>query len=426
MSDNLKSIITCDLDGKIETFSEGAQDLFGYTSEEVIGKIRVSDFSEGQVVLGHVVNWLKESVEKGEWVGNTVFLAKDKTEIPCEIKITPTKDKDGNHIGYCGVTKPLSNANPDEVRPKISLMTKIFTWMVIMRLPFLSATFVPIFAGAAVASMLGYAISWSWLGLTLLGGSLLHIGTNTSNDYFDHKSGTDELNYNYSNVGLNGGSRSIQMGLISPKGMLTVAIITFALSAIVGIPLIQKAGLPILWLGLIGFLSGLFYTAPPFRFSSRSGLGELFIGLNFGPLMVAGSALVQTGVLLPEAFLVGIPIGFLIAAVVYVNEFPDHNSDKATGKNTLIVVFGPEKARAGYVALVLGAFVSIIILAINGTIPILALSSLLAAYFGIRAIQTLYKYYNDRLLQPANWGTIIMHNVTGALLCIGMWFGNTL
>ena len=426
MSDKIKSIITCDLDGKIETFSEGAQDLFGYTSEDVIGKIRVSDFSEGQVVLGHVVNWLKESVEKGEWVGNTVFLAKDKTEIPCEIKITPTKDNNGNHIGYCGVTTPLKDKNPDEVRPKISLMTKIFTWMVIMRLPFLSATFVPIFAGAAVASMLGFSISWGWLGLTLLGGSLLHIGTNTSNDYFDHKSGTDELNYNYSNVGLNGGSRSIQMGLITPKGMLKVAIITFALSAIVGIPLIQKAGMSILWLGLIGFLSGLFYTAPPFRFSSRSGLGELIIGLNFGPLMVAGSALVQTGILLPEAFLVGIPIGLLVAAIVYVNEFPDHNSDKATGKNTLIVVFGPEKARAGYVALVLSAFLSIIILAINGTIPILALTSLLAAYFGIRAIQTLYKYYNNRLLQPANWGTIIMHNVAGALLCIGMWFGNTL
>ena len=426
MSDNLKSVITCDLDGKIETFSKGAQLLFGYTSEEVIGKIRVSDFSEGQVVLGHVVNWLKESVVKGEYKGNTVFLAKDRSEIPCEIKITPTKDNKGNHIGYCGITVPLKDKSPDEVRPKINLMTKIFTWMVIMRLPFLSATFVPIFAGAAVAAMLGYTVSWSWLGLTLLGGSLLHIGTNTSNDYFDHKSGTDEINYNYSNVGLNGGSRSIQMGLITPKGMLTVAIITFTLSAIVGIPLIQKAGLSILWLGLIGFFSGLFYTAPPFRFSSRKGFGELIIGLNFGPLMVAGSALVQTGVLLQEAFLVGIPLGLLVAAIVYVNEFPDHNSDKSTGKNTLIVVFGPEKARAGYVALVLGAFLSIIILALNGVIPILALSSLTAVYFGIRAIQTLYKYYNDRLLQPANWGTIIMHNLTGALLCIGMWFGSSL
>ena len=41
MSKNLKSVITCDLDGKIETFSEGAQQLFGYTEEEIIGKEHV-------------------------------------------------------------------------------------------------------------------------------------------------------------------------------------------------------------------------------------------------------------------------------------------------------------------------------------------------------------------------------------------------
>ena len=423
MSEQLKSVITCDLDGKIETLSEGAVKLFGYSEREMIGKGRVSDFSDGQIVLGHVANWLNEAVIKGAWEGNTVFLHKNGKEIPCHIKITPTKGKEGEHIGYCGVTTPLKNKTPDEVRPKISILTKIFTWMVIMRLPFLSATFVPIFAGAAVTSMLGQDVSWGWLMLTLLAGSLLHIGTNTSNDYFDHISGTDARNYNYSNKGLNGGSRSIQMGLISPKGILTVAIIAFTLSAVVGIPLIIKSGLSILWLGLIGFFSGLFYTAPPFKFSSRKGMGELLIGLNFGPLMVAGSALVQTGQLLPQAFLAGIPIGFLIAAVVYMNEFPDYDSDKATGKNTLIVVFGPEKARAGYVALVASAFASIVILAINGTVPMLSLIALLAVYFGYTATRTLYKYYNNRLLQPANWGTIIMHSVTGILFCIGMWNG---
>ena len=423
MSEQLKSVITCDLDGKIETLSEGAVKLFGYSEREMIGKGRVSDFSDGQIVLGHVANWLNEAVIKGAWEGNTVFLHKNGKEIPCHIKITPTKGKEGEHIGYCGVTTPLKNKTPDEVRPKISILTKIFTLMVIMRLPFLSATFVPIFAGAAVTSMLGQDVSWGWLMLTLLAGSLLHIGTNTSNDYFDHISGTDARNYNYSNKGLNGGSRSIQMGLISPKGILTVAIIAFTLSAVAGIPLIIKSGLSILWLGLIGFFSGLFYTAPPFKFSSRKGMGELLIGLNFGPLMVAGSALVQTGQLLPQAFLAGIPIGFLIAAVVYMNEFPDYDSDKATGKNTLIVVFGPEKARAGYVALVASAFASIVILAINGTVPMLSLIALLAVYFGYTATRTLYKYYNNRLLQPANWGTIIMHSVTGILFCIGMWNG---
>ena len=304
-------------------------------------------------------------------------------------------------------------------------MTKIFTWLVIMRLPFLTATFVPIFVGAAVAHLAGFDVSWSWLALTVLGGSLLHIGTNTANDYFDHTSGTDEANYNYM-VPFSGGSRSIQMGLISARGMLTVAIVSFALSAMVGLPLIQKAGLPVLWLGLIGFISGFFYTAPPFRFASRKGLGELLIGLNFGPLMVAGSALIQTGRLLPEAFLAGIPIGLLVAAIVYVNEFPDHDGDKATGKDTLIVVFGPEKARVGYVLLVAGAFVSIVVMALNGTFPMLTLIALLASYFGVKAIQVLYKYYDDRLLQPANAGTINMHFITGVLFCIGIWMGNSI
>ena len=422
MSDKRKSIITCDLDGKIETLSEGAQKLFGYTEDEMIGKGRVSDFSPGQIVLGHVVNWLNESVEKGVWEGDTVFLHKDGHEIPCHIKITPTKGKEGEHIGYCGVTTPLKDKTADDVRPEIKLMTKIFTWLVIMRLPFLTATFVPLLVGAAVANFLGYDVSWGWLGLTVLGGSLLHIGTNTANDYFDHTSGTDEANYNYM-VPYSGGSRSIQMGLISAKGMLTVSLVAFLLSAVVGVPLIQKAGMDVLWLGLIGFVSGFFYTAPPFRFASRKGLGELLIGLNFGPLMVAGSALVQTGQILPEALLAGIPIGLLVAAIVYVNEFPDHDGDKATGKDTLIVVFGLEQARLGYVFLVVGAFVSIIVMALNGTLPTLSLIALPAAYLGIRAVQTLYKYYNDRLLLPANAGTINMHLLTGLLFCIGIWLG---
>ena len=86
--------------------------------------------------------------------------------------------------------------------------------------------------GAAVAKFMGYSVDWLWLGLTLLGGSLLHIGTNTSNDYFDYLSGTDNLNYNYSNKGLNGGSRGIQMGLITPEGVRNLTIIVFALSIV--------------------------------------------------------------------------------------------------------------------------------------------------------------------------------------------------
>ena len=424
MSKEIKSVITCDLDGKIETFSKGAQKLFGYSADEIIGKARVSDFSAGEIVLGHVVNWLAESVEKGKWEGDSVFLHKDGHEMPCKIKITPTKDKNGNHIGYCGITTPLNNKTAASVRPNISFATKIFCWMVIMRLPFLSATIVPILLGATVASRY-VSVDWFYFALTMLGGSLLHIGTNTSNDYFDHTSGTDEANYNYM-VPFSGGSRSIQMGLISAKGMLYLSIITFALSGLIGIPLIIKAGINILYLGFIGFLSGFFYTAPPFRFASRKGIGELLIGLNFGPLMVVGSFLVQTSGDLThvfEAALAGIPIGLLVAAIVYVNQFPDHDGDKATGKNNLVVVFGPEKARIGYVLLVVGAFVSIIVMALSGTFPMLSLMTLVTSIISVYTTKTLYKYYNNRLLQPANAGTIGLHFITGVFFCVGIWLG---
>ena len=190
----------------------------------------------------------------------------------------------------------------------------------------------------------------------------------------------------------------------------------------------MKAGVNILYLGIIGFLSGLFYTAPPFRFASRKGMGELLIGLNFGPLMVTGSFLVQTSgdlTYILDAALSGIPIGFLVAAIVFVNQFPDHDGDKATGKNNLVVVFGPEKARIGYVFLIAGAFISIITLALArpGTFPILSLISLITSFYSIYTIKTLYKYYDNRLLQPANAGTIGLHFLTGLFFCAGIWLG---
>ena len=80
MNKNIKSVITCDLDGKVETFSDGAVALLGILPDEVVGKMRVSDFSDGQVVLGHVINWLDESVKKGKWEGETAFIRKDGSE----------------------------------------------------------------------------------------------------------------------------------------------------------------------------------------------------------------------------------------------------------------------------------------------------------------------------------------------------------
>ena len=97
----MKSVITCDLEGKILTMNKkGFEKLFGYSSEELINKKRVSLFSPGEIVLQNVADWLSTSVEKGEYIGETIFINKKKEKINAKIKITPTfkNGKDGEHI----------------------------------------------------------------------------------------------------------------------------------------------------------------------------------------------------------------------------------------------------------------------------------------------------------------------------------------
>ena len=126
MTENLqKSVITCDMEGRIETYNEGAEQLFGYTPNQVIGKKRVSLFSPGEVVLEHVPNWLKMASDEGEFHTRTVFQRQDGSQVAADIRITPTF-RDGEQIGYCGVTTPLPEVDPDEVAPKSAQRQKCF------------------------------------------------------------------------------------------------------------------------------------------------------------------------------------------------------------------------------------------------------------------------------------------------------------
>ncbi|VAW35950.1 1,4-dihydroxy-2-naphthoate polyprenyltransferase, partial [hydrothermal vent metagenome] len=113
-------------------------------------------------------------------------------------------------------------------------------WCRITRAPFLTATLVPVLFGAAMAHRSGFYISLPWLVLTLFSAAFLHIGTNTLNDYFDHRSGADAANEGYITP-FTGGSRTIQSGLISARGMLTVSVVSFILGGVIAVPLLFRA-----------------------------------------------------------------------------------------------------------------------------------------------------------------------------------------
>jgi 1,4-dihydroxy-2-naphthoate polyprenyltransferase len=421
MGNTVKSVITCDLDGKIETFNEGAQELFGYTPDEAIGRLRVSAFSPGEVVLGHVGGWLKTAVDAGKYEGETVFVRKDGSRFPARIRITPTF-KQGQQIGYCGVTVPLEAGSMAAVAPDIAVSTKIFKWLVITRAPFLSATAVGVLTGAAAVFATTGSVPWGLLGLVLLGTSLLHLFANTANDYFDWRSGTDQANTDYI-VPFTGGSRSIELGLITPGKLLRLSIALLVAAAAIGALLMAlqpQAARGIAVIGIIAALASYFYTAPPLRLAARKGLGELFIGLTFGPLLTLGTGTVLRGELLFTDALYGIVPGLLTAAILWINEFPDIEGDRATGKLNLVAALGWNQARGGYVAILAATAVTVIALFAAGLAPVWALAALLAAPIAIKAAKILYSTQVPAALRPACAATIQLQFVAGTLFAIGI------
>ena len=141
------SIITCDMEGRIKTFNKSAEKIFGYPKSEVIGKMRVSNFSPGNVVLSHISNWLKEASNNGEFKSNTTFVHQDGSLFPANIRITPTYKKvngEKKQTGYCGQTTKLNDLSANETMPKNPWWFKFLSALVITRLPFLSATWIPV------------------------------------------------------------------------------------------------------------------------------------------------------------------------------------------------------------------------------------------------------------------------------------------
>ncbi len=291
-------------------------------------------------------------------------------------------------------------------------------WLKAIRIPFATATIIPVALGSIIAWHDTDKFMWIRFWLAMLGALLIHIGTNLANDYFDHLSGCDKANPNP--TPFSGGSRVIQQGLIAPNDILHVSLVSFILGSAIGLYLNYLCGTNIiLILGIIGIFLGFFYTAKPFRIGYGS-FGELTVGIGFGPLMVLGAYYVQAQNLPFKVFLISIPLGLLIALVLFINEFPDYQADKSVGKRTLVVVLGKKNAVILYHVLLAAAYLTIIVLIIFKFLPFVSLISLLGLPLALRAFVISKKNFNKIYeLLPANASTIGLHFIIGLLLCIG-------
>ncbi len=294
---------------------------------------------------------------------------------------------------------------------------KLKNWVMALRAPFLTASIVPVLLGTAIAWFATGTLYWGFFLLALLAGLLIHIGTNVINDYFDHKSGNDEVNREFIRP-FSGGSRVIQLGLLTPLEVLTGALLFYFLSVLIGFYLAWARGPLILVLGAIGLVCGIFYTGGPFNWAKR-GIGELLVGLNFGILMTLGAYYVQTQSFSWLPVIAAIPVSLLITAVLYINEFPDYTADKQVGKNTLVVRLGRERAVILYALIMVGVYLSIGVGVSTGILPLTALLGLITLPLAIRAIQYVRTHHSSSFdLVPANALTVTSHLATGLLLTL--------
>lgn len=214
-------------------------------------------------------------------------------------------------------------------------------WVQASRPPFYIATLIPLTMGFVLAGNEGIWQPVRFL-IVNLGAFLVHLAANVGNDYFDHLQGSDSG----SSIG---GSRVIQENKISPEVLLISIILMYTGAAAIAIYLTSSLNLwGLWWLISFAFLSSLFYVAPPIRYGYR-GLGELFVGLNMGPVMVLGSYWVMTGIPSAEAVWVSIPAALMVAFILYYQSLPDMITDESIGKRTLAVRLGRRGAYYGLI-----------------------------------------------------------------------------
>ena len=305
----------------------------------------------------------------------------------------------------------LSAEKGRTIRPRLSPF-----WLALRttRLPFLSATAVPVLLGIAVAINHGAFTWWTAL-LTLIGGSLAHLGINVTNDIFDTLSGADDANTTPTQF--SGGSRVAVYDLVSIRGLAWLAGALFAGAAAIGLVLVGVTGsMTLLWIGVAGILVGVAYTAPPLKLVYR-GLGEIAVAIGFGPIMLLGAYVVQTGRLAWEPFVVSLVPGILIALILYVNEIPDRRSDAEAGKRTLPVRLPPATVQTGYLLGAITAFAVIAGGVAVGLLPWPTLVALLAVPIALRVHQGLKVHYDSPYTLMAVMGTNVNLNlVVGGLL----------
>jgi 1,4-dihydroxy-2-naphthoate octaprenyltransferase len=284
------------------------------------------------------------------------------------------------------------------------------TWILATRPKTLPAAVSPVVVGAAMA-VADQEFKWLPALAALITSLLLQIGVNLANDYFDYKKGVDTADRL-------GPVRVTQSGLISPGRVKTAMCVTFGLAASVGVYLIMVGGWPILMLGCASILAALAYSGGPYPLGSH-GFGDPLVFLFFGLAAVCGTYYVQALKLTWLVVLTAAPVGFLITAILVVNNLRDINTDRAVSKRTLAVILEDRKTRIEYTLLLGAAYVMPLLIWVGYHASILILLPVFSLPLALPTGHTIWKG-EGAVLNQALAGTARLAFAYSVLFSLGI------
>lgn len=232
--------------------------------------------------------------------------------------------------------------------------------------------------GAALAGR-GYfaegdrgAFSLPVLLLTLAGAVLAHFAGNVFNDFFDYVRGVDTKPEQ--------GSGVLTQGLLSAREMFAFGAVLLTGALLCGVALLFVAPVAaslVLPLAAFGAVAAVFYAAVLKRYA----LGDLLIMLAFGVGLTVGAYGVQVPVVslaqAAQVALLGLPLTFLVDAILHANNIRDREDDRAAGVKTIATILGVEGGRVVYAVLLFTPVAMVVSLVAARILPWTCLSVIL-------------------------------------------------
>jgi 1,4-dihydroxy-2-naphthoate octaprenyltransferase len=289
-------------------------------------------------------------------------------------------------------------------------VTTLQAWKIAARVHTLPAAIVPVVVGSSLAEADG-VFRWDAFLYALVAALAIQVAANFANDVSDATRGADTPDRL-------GPPRMVALGRLTPKQMWAGVALALMVAAAAGIALAIIAGPVILVIGVISVLAMLGYVSGPIPYGYK-GLGEVFVFVFFGVVATVGSRYVHDMTAPRSAWLLSIPIGMLVTAILVVNNYRDLETDRAAGKRTLAVIIGRERTRVLFAVLIYGAFPLIALFAMLDWTPFLTVFAALLAPYAMGPVRIIYRKTDGPALIRALTMTARLHLWTGLVVAAG-------